>query len=109
MLHYVTLQYITVRYVTLKTIKKINILPAGGHLDPKMAQDGANLGPKRPKIAQDGPKMARDWAQEVPSWGLTPIGGRLGKQVRPTIAPGAPHARSIILNKHTHTPTHTGL
>ena len=42
------------------------------HLDSKMA-------PRGPKIPQDSPKRPQDgprWAQEVPSWGLTPIGGR---------------------------------
>ena len=39
------------------TLWKIDILAVGGHLDPKMAQDGAKLAPRGPKIAQDGPKM----------------------------------------------------
>ena len=45
---------------SFKAIRKTNILVVGGHLDPKMAQDDAKLGPTWPKISQYGPKMAAE-------------------------------------------------
>ena len=41
---------------SLKSIGKIDMFAVGGHLDPKIAQDGAKLAPKWPKITQYGPK-----------------------------------------------------
>ena len=56
----------------LKTLGEINIFAVGGHLGPKMAQDGAKMAPRwpqdRPKMAQDGPKTAQDGPKLDPRW-----------------------------------------
>ena len=51
---------------SLKTHGKIDILAVGGHLDPKIAQDGAKLAPRGPKMAQDALKMAPRCPQDGP-------------------------------------------
>ena len=70
------------------------ILAVGGHLDPKMAQDGAKLGPKWPKIAQDGPKMARDGPNQKDDHPTPEKKERKEKHLSAAPGPwGAPRAR----------------
>ena len=59
------------------------------------------MAPRWPEMGPRGPFLGPDTDRGE-------VGERLGEQVWPTMAPGAPRARLTIFEINTHTPIHTG-